>query len=222
MAARKTVTKVYVEVGAKKTFAMALDWPGWGRSGKTVDDALAALGDYASRYAKVVRRAKLDFPADADLRVVEEVAGNATTDFGAPAAFAGGDDAALSAKDAERLAALVRAAWATFDAVAARSPAELRKGPRGGGRDRDKMIGHVLDAEAAYARKIGVRHKPPALGDTAAIDALRKDIVEVIGARSAAGVPVEKGWPIRYAARRIAWHALDHAWEMEDRRDPDG
>ena len=30
-------------------------------------------------------------------------------------------------------------------------------------------------------------------------------------------VPVPKGWPHRYAARRIAWHVLDHAWEMEDR-----
>ncbi|MEY2437652.1 MAG: hypothetical protein QOF97_2488, partial [Acidimicrobiaceae bacterium] len=26
-----------------------------------------------------------------------------------------------------------------------------------------------------------------------------------------------KGWAYRYAARRIAWHALDHAWEMQDR-----
>jgi hypothetical protein len=24
-------------------------------------------------------------------------------------------------------------------------------------------------------------------------------------------------WPPAYAARRIAWHALDHAWEIEDR-----
>ena len=34
--------------------------------------------------------------------------------------------------------------------------------------------------------------------------------------------PVERGWPQRYAARRIAWHALDHAWEIEDRSDPAG
>ena len=29
----------------------------------------------------------------------------------------------------------------------------------------------------------------------------------------------DRKWPPRYAARRIAWHALDHAWEMEDRTD---
>jgi hypothetical protein len=29
--------------------------------------------------------------------------------------------------------------------------------------------------------------------------------------------PVPKGWLPRYAARRIAWHVLDHAWEMQDR-----
>jgi hypothetical protein len=34
--------------------------------------------------------------------------------------------------------------------------------------------------------------------------------------------PVPKGWPPRYAARRIAWHALDHAWEIEDRSEPTG
>jgi hypothetical protein len=220
MAAKKSAaTRVYLEAGAKKTFAMALDWPGWGRSGKTAEDALAALADYTPRYAKVARKAKLALPADAGdaLTVVEEVPGNATTDFGAPAAFASGDDAALAAKDAERLAALVRAAWDVLDAVAAKSSAELRKGPRGGGRDRDKMIGHVLDAEAAYARKIGIKHKPPALDDSAAIKALRADILGVIGVRVPAGLPVPNGWPIRYAARRIAWHALDHAWEMQDR-----
>src|SRR5438067_302187 len=27
----------------------------------------------------------------------------------------------------------------------------------------------------------------------------------------------DRGWPVRYAARRMAWHVLDHAWEMEDR-----
>jgi hypothetical protein len=27
-------------------------------------------------------------------------------------------------------------------------------------------------------------------------------------------------WTARYAAHRIAWHALDHAWEIEDRTEP--
>jgi hypothetical protein len=28
------------------------------------------------------------------------------------------------------------------------------------------------------------------------------------------------GRPPRYAIRRIAWHVLDHAWEIEDKSDP--
>jgi hypothetical protein len=42
--------------------------------------------------------------------------------------------------------------------------------------------------------------------------------VAVLSRPSDGGPLAEKGWPARYAARRIAWHALDHAWEMEDRR----
>jgi hypothetical protein len=104
-----------------------------------------------------------------------------------------------------------------LDDVAATAPAVLRKGPRGGGRDRDKMLQHVIGSEAGYGRLLGVKHKEPVLGDTPAIAALRDDIVSVLRA-ARSGEPVrEKGWPPRYAARRIAWHALDHAWEMQDR-----
>jgi hypothetical protein len=115
------------------------------------------------------------------------------------------------------LAALVRASWDVFDRVSAASPASLRKGPRGGGRDRDKMINHVLESEASYGRQLGVKHKPPALGDTEAIEALRSDLLGVLGSASDGRARTPKGWPHRYATRRIAWHVLDHAWEMEDR-----
>jgi hypothetical protein len=98
------------------------------------------------------------------------------------------------------------------------TPAELRRGPRGGGRDRDKMTDHVLGAEAAYARKIGVKAKQPALDDRAGIEAIRAAIAEVLSRPSDGGPVVDRGWTSRYAARRIAWHVLDHAWEMEDRR----
>ena len=80
------------------------------------------------------------------------------------------------------------------------------------------MLHHVIESEAAYARKIGVRHKPPAIDDKAAIKAMRADIIAVIGAPAEGGPLEPKGWPVAYAARRIAWHALDHAWEMQDRR----
>ena len=28
----------------------------------------------------------------------------------------------------------------------------------------------------------------------------------------------QRKWPPRYTIRRITWHVLDHAWEMQDRR----
>lgn len=210
------LTRVYLEVGAKRTFAMALDWPGWGRSGRTGEDALEALAEYAERYAPVAKKAGLAVGTSFD--VVEELKGNATTDFGAPAAFAAADSEPVSAAAAKRTAALVEACWDTLTRVAARSPEELTKGPRGGGRDRDKMLNHVVETEAAYGRKIGVKHKPPALDDKPAIKAMRADIIAVLGAPSDGSSPVEKGWPVAYTARRIAWHALDHAWEIQDRR----
>jgi hypothetical protein len=212
-------TAVTIEVGTKKVFASAVDWPGWCRAGRTEELALAALDAYAQRYAEVADRAGVRFPrsASAAFEVVERVTGSATTDFGVPGQVTGGDAEPLTAARGTRRATLVGAAWQVFDRIAAETPAELRKGPRGGGRDRDKMIDHVLTAEAAYARKIGVRHRPPALRDTAAIKALRDDILAVLS-RAGDGTPlVPKGWPPRYAARRIAWHVLDHAWEMQDR-----
>jgi hypothetical protein len=152
--------------------------------------------------------------------VVERLPGGATTDFGAPGAVARAEQTRLTGAAAKRQGALVAAAWQVFDEVAASSPAELRKGPRGGGRNRDKMIDHVIGAEAAYARKIGVKHKPPALDDLAAIEALRADILSTLTVPSDGAPLVEKGWTSRYAARRIAWHVLDHVWEMQDRAEP--
>lgn len=216
-----TVIQIAIERGAKRAFASALEWPGWCRSGKTEEAAVEALVAYASRFAVVAAEAGLRFPKrEPDVEIVDRVAGNATTDFGAPATILDSDFAPVSAAEARRHAALVSAAWKVLDDVVAVSPAELRKGPRGGGRDRDKMVDHVLGAEVAYARKLGVRHRQPQHSDAKAIAALRADIVGVLGAASDGRPPVEKGWPPRYAARRIAWHVVDHAWEMEDRRSP--
>jgi hypothetical protein len=148
---------------------------------------------------------------------VERLPGDATTDFGAPGKIATSDTVPVTREEAERLAALVTASWRVFDRVVAGAPAELRKGPRGGGRDRDKIVAHILGAEASYARMMGIRHSEPGIGDVDAIRALRDAITDALrNARS--GAPLrEKGWPPRYAARRIAWHVIDHAWEIEDR-----
>ncbi len=200
-------TLVYLEVGAKKVFACALEWPGWARSAKTEDEALEVLAAYADRYGPVAEAAGVRFPKSAakDLEVVERVKGDATTDFGAPSQWVAADGEPLTKAQAERLASLVDGAWTVFDDVRKGAPAELRKGPRGGGRDRDKMAEHVVDAESAYFRMVGVKD-----GRAAFLAALR-------AARDPQPELKTKSWPWRYAARRVAWHALDHAWEMEDR-----
>ncbi len=213
-------TSVYLEVGAKRVFACALEWPGWCRSAKTEDEALAALAASAERYAAVAREASIPFSGTqrGSFHVVERLIGSAGyTDFGAPGAVPASDWAPLTSEEAARHAALVRAAWAIFARIAAAAPAVLRKGPRGGGRDRDQMIDHVLGAEAAYARKLGVKQRQPARDDAPAITALRDAIITDLRLRVDGAALVPTGWPPRYAARRIAWHVLDHAWEMEDR-----
>ena len=215
------MTDVYIESGSKRVFACAGDWPGWCRAGKDEASALAALSAYAPRYAPVAKKARVAFNARSagTLRVAERLAGSATTDFGAPDAKAKRDTEPLAAPEASRIAALVKAAWSAFDEVIADAPAELRKGPRGGGRDRDKIADHVLDAEGAYVRKLGLRLKAPARNDRRAIAEFRAAIIETLQRPSTGNALVEKGWPQRYAARRIAWHALDHAWEIQDRSD---
>jgi hypothetical protein len=213
-------TPVGLEVADRKVFVWAVEWPGWCRAGKTEQHALEALADYLPRYAKVAAKAGQRLPKTAADRfeVVERVRGDATTEFGAPGAVAKTDREEVTPAVAKRAVALLQAAWDVLDEVAAKSPPALRKGPRGGGRDRDKMLDHVVGAEAAYARKIGIKHKPPAFDDAGAVEALRAEVVAALGAASDGSAPVPKGWPPRYAARRFAWHALDHAWEMEDRR----
>jgi hypothetical protein len=204
--------------------ASALDWPGWCRAARDEGAALTALATYASRYAPVAAQAGVRFPTTITLDVVERTPGGSPTAFAAPECrrpfpqtVAGVERTPTSAAAARRLAGLVGGAWATFDEIAAASPRELRKGPRGGGRDRDELIQHVISAETAYARKLGIRLKAPAIGDVAVPVELRLAIASVLGDRSDGSPVVPDGWTTRYTARRLAWHVLEHAWEMQER-----
>jgi hypothetical protein len=217
----RPVVPVYLEAGKTRVFACSLDWPGWCRRAKTDEEALDALAAYAPRYAVVAKRAGVRFPtAPPAFDVVERIpwgGGKAFSpaDFGALGGAAQRDSDSLSAAQARTLAALVEASWAVLDDVVAGAPELLSKGPRGGGRDRDAVFAHVVAAETSYARKFGVRHKAPQ--DRDEIAAMRADLLAALAA-ARTGTPVdEKGWLPRYAARRIAWHVLDHAWEIEDR-----
>ncbi|HKV87349.1 MAG TPA: hypothetical protein VJT78_05070 [Candidatus Dormibacteraeota bacterium] len=205
-------TRVYVETGTKRTFASAADWPGWCRAGKNEQAALEALAAYLPRYTRVAKLARIAAPKVAAFTVVERRAGNATTDFGAPAIPARDESERMTGQRTERMCALVEACWAYLDQAVAKAPNELRKGPRGGGRDRDGIFDHVLGAEVEYARKVGTRLKPPDGRDLAAVRSFRKAILDGFSDANR-----EEKWPVAYAARRTAWHALDHAWEIEDR-----
>ena len=211
--------RVSLEVSPKKAFATAVDWPGWSRSGKSEELALEALAAYADRYSVVAAEAgeSLD-RGNSD--VVERVGGAGGTEFGVPSAITDLDRRPVTVAEAERLARIVAAAWTVFDRVAARSPAELRKGPRGGGRDRDKIIAHQVEADWNYATVLGIREPQPEWNDRRAIEAVRAAILEALRPPSDGSAIAGRKWPPRYAARRIAWHALDHAWEMEDRSEP--
>ena len=212
----RTPTEVVLETVDRRTFAAAVDWPGWCRSGGTPDQALVALADYAPRYALVARVARVRFAVSAGdhLTVVSQVPGDGTTTFGAPSIQSPTDRRDLTAAEADRQVRLLRAGWTELDRLAVEAPEQLAKGPRGGGRDRDAVVAHVIEAERSYARKIGVRH-PPFHGDEAAVEACRAEVEQVLrAARSGEPMP---GWPARYFLRRAAWHVLDHVWEIEDK-----
>ncbi len=218
---------VYMEIGSKRTFAAALDWPGWSRSGTDETSALQALLDYGRRYQKAVRSARLGFQlpeGTGTFKVVEKIKGDATTDFGTPGCIPQADTAKVSEPELRRLEAILKACWRTFDEVAASAEGRtLRLGPRGGGRDRRKMLEHVLGAEHAYATALG--WKLPFLGPDATpeqLQAFRKGILEGLAASAHGELPLRgprggRRWPARYFVRRAAWHILDHAWEIEDR-----
>jgi hypothetical protein len=217
---------VYLETGKKRTFACAIEWPGWARSGPGESEALQALLDYAPRYEAVLADTQLGFasPSDASaFAVVERVEGNATTDFGAPDVSISSDTAPVTETELERLAVLLQAYWRKFDQVVEEASGQaLRKGPRGGGRELDKIVTHLLESDQAYLAQIGwkrVKVKSEAPRD--ALARTREAVIETLTSVARDGVPPSprggKRWLPRYFVRRLGWHVLDHAWEIEDR-----
>ncbi|MFC4008684.1 hypothetical protein ACFOY2_15745 [Nonomuraea purpurea] len=207
------MTRIYLETGQKKVFACSIEWPGWCRIARTEEEAVDRLMEYTTRYRVVASRAGLEFEPGEPV-VVARVPGSDVTDFGVPYAVPDLDQEPLTSQEAERGVALLRAAWALFDEVAAASPEDLRKGPRGGGRDLSRIVDHVVEAERAFARKVDVRHRPYKSEEDR--DAMRAELAEVLARPWEP--PQTTGWPPRYALRRIAWHVIDHLWEIEDRR----
>ena len=214
--------RVMVELGKKKrVVACAFDWSGWDRSAKTEENAFRVLAAYRPRYERVAALAGLadEFGATGEPAVVERLEGNGMTDYyGVSGRSAEPEREQMSEAACERKIALLRASWATFDDVASRVSPELRKGPRGGGRERDEIVRHANGAEIhEFATKVGVRTPLDARLDLGALRAHRVAFCAGIREFNARGPSAGKWWTVQFLIRRSAWHMLDHAWEMEDR-----
>jgi hypothetical protein len=218
------VTDVYLEAGQRRVFACAVDWPGWCRSGRGEEAALTELAMAASRYAAIPALAGVPFDPvhEVDcIEIAERVTGSSTTDFGALDVAPALDAGPVTAQHAERLIALIETSWDYFERTAAAAPPVLRKGPRGGGRDRDAIVAHVHETEVLHARMLGLAERPFPPGDGAALGRLRAGVLAGIRAGVTSGAPeslARARRPARFVARRTAWHALDHAWEIQDKK----
>jgi hypothetical protein len=218
---------VYVEIGQKRTFASALDWPGWCRSGRDEAAALQALLEYGPRYARVLRATRLGFqgPNDVSVFVVKErLMGNATTDFGAPGQAPASDGNPLAPRELQRFEKLLKACWRALDRTVETARGKpLQTGPRGGGRQLDAILGHLLGADQGYLNAVGWKLRQGHIDELAAqLAQTRQEMLDALTASANGEIPAKgpRGglrWSPRYFVRRVAWHTLDHAWEIEDR-----
>jgi hypothetical protein len=219
--------EVYLEIGKTRTFAIAIDWPGWCRSGRDAASALQTLIDYGPRYACALQTARLPFQvpsSTSDLVVVERMEGNTTTDFGAPSLAIACDTQPVDPVELKRFQMILEACWHTFDAAVDQAAGKaLSTGPRGGGRDLIKIIDHVRDVDSTYLNKLGGSIKFDVKDDPKqALAISHQAILTTLTAAVQGEVPSfgPRGgarWTPRYFVRRLAWHELDHAWEIEDR-----
>jgi hypothetical protein len=213
--------RVILEIGKKRrVVAGALDWPGLDRWGTSEEDALEKLTAYVPRYAGVAERAGLAraVARSRELDVVERVSGSSSTDFWGIAHVPSQiEREVLSAPDLERRLEVLQATWAYFDDVAAHVSKDLRPGPRSAGRTREQIVRHVYANEPEQmSRKVEVRTPKEVVLTPKGLAAHRQAYLDAIRAYNAEGKPA-RTWPIQFLIRRTAHHAMDHAWEMEDR-----
>jgi hypothetical protein len=217
-------TRLTLEIGPKRKrfVAVAADWPGLERGAKTQEGAIENLRCYIPRYAQVAKLAGMDADFDVikQFDLVEEYPGVGSTDFwGISFAFSSIDKQDLSSDELERELRLMQACWLFFDEVGKRVSAEMQKGPRGGGRDRDTIIRHTLYTELGWAKMLGVLPRDDVILTAAGLKTHRESYCQAIRDFHARHMPAGKmaKWPLRYLIRHTAFHTLDHAWEMEDK-----
>jgi hypothetical protein len=213
--------RVMLEIGprGKKVVAVAADWPGLERGAKTGEAAIDRLLSYVPRYAPVAKLAGMQaaFANNTVVDVVEQYPGTGSTDFwGISFAFSSIDQQTISSEALERELTLMQACWAFFDEVRLRVSAEMQRGPRGGGRDRDHIVRHTFAAELDWSKKLGVRTPLEVMLTDEGLSAHRHAYCNAIRELHSQGKKA-RTWPLRYLIRHTAYHTLDHAWEMEDK-----
>ena len=216
--------RVTLEIGPKgtKMVAVAPDWPGLERGAKTGEQAIEKLRAYLRRYSQVAKLAAMNAAFDTiqNLEVVEEYPGTGSTDFwGISFAFSSIDKQGIAGDELERELKLMQACWTFFDDVRRRVSAEMQKGPRGGGRDRDHIVRHTLAAEQDWAKGVGVLTPDDAMLTDEELKAYRAAYCQAIREYHSQGKMAGNvaKWPLRFLIRHTAFHTLDHAWEMEDK-----
>lgn len=215
--------RVVVERGtrAKKAVAFAVDWPGWSRGATSPELALARLESYRPRYRPVAAAAGLagEFDAAGALDVVEDGIGTGSTDFwGISFSPSGLEQEPMPDEELDRKIALLQACWGFFDSVAARVSAEMRKGPRGGGRDRERIIRHTIRTESEdFAKQLGLRIPEGGALTPEGLRRHRESYVAAMRTYNAGEGKRMRSWNLPFLIRHSAYHALDHAWEMEDK-----
>ena len=205
----------------KRSVAFSLDWLGWSRGAKTAELALETLASYRDRYRPIADLAGMgrEFDAAGPLEVVEDRVGPGSTDFwGISFAASSTEQGPMTAGEFDRAIKLLRAAWAYFDGVAARVSPELRKGSRGGGRDRDRIISHVIRWESEnLASGVGLKIPEEGAMTPDGLREYRDAYVEAMRAYNAGEGKRMRSSTLPYLIRHCAFHNLDHAWEMEDK-----
>ena len=206
----------------KRSVAFSIDWPGWSRGARTAEFALETLESYRERYRPVASLAGMarEFDAAGPLEIVEDRVGTGSTDFwGISFSPCTAEQGRLDEAELERRITLLRACWAYFDGVAARVSPEMRKGPRGGGRDRDRIIRHTIRTESEdFAKQVGLRIPEGGTLTPNGLRQHRETDVAAIRAYNAGEVTRHmRSWTLPFLIRHSAYHTLDHAWEMEDK-----
>jgi hypothetical protein len=161
-----------------------------------------------------------EFDAAGPLEVVEDRVGPGSVDFwGISFSPSSTEQGPMGEAEFERAITLLRACWTFFDGVAARVSPEMRKGPRGGGRDRDRIIRHTIRTESEdFAKQVGLRIPEEAALTPDGLRQHRSTYVEAMRAYNAGEVQRRmRSWTLPFLIRHSAFHTLDHAWEMEDK-----